>query len=420
MKKTTALNSVVKSFLCATLVCCMVGGSDAASTKASAISKSSVTKTGGVKTDADRMLTVPTPKASKGTYTGYVKVSWSKVSRASGYYIFRGTSTSWSKAKRIKTISTGSTVSYKDTSASSSGKKYYYWVCPFDTAHYYYNTGRYAKGYRKAKSTAKASISFSSSKVKAGTRVLIYYKKGSTYKKPSSITYSVSASGVARAYHYTKLTNKACGYIDTFKAGTVTIKIGSLSKKLTVTGSSTTSSSNFYIANYSGKKLTSLSLGLGQTETLTLRNSSGKTIGATWLKSNGNISTTSASVSGLVFNYGIRGTLPGSTVVSAIYNGNTYKITVTIGGGGGSKSSYSITGASSIPYGSTKKYELNKGGKKQTNVTWKFNSGLRKVVVSAGTLSVTPTSRPVSTTTSAVHAYVNGKKVASKTVKITR
>ena len=102
--------------------------------------------------------TVPTPSASKGTYAGYVKVSWSKVSGATGgYYVMRGTSSTYSKATLLKQVG-ASTTSLNDSSAAA-GKTYYYWVCPIKGSKYYYNTSKYASGYRKSTSNSSSSTS---------------------------------------------------------------------------------------------------------------------------------------------------------------------------------------------------------------------------------------------------------------------
>ncbi len=71
-----------------------------------------------------KFLSTPTVKAAN--VTNGVKVSWSKVSGASGYYVYRRNSgsSSWS---RIATVKKGSTVSYTDKSAKNS-KKYDYTV----------------------------------------------------------------------------------------------------------------------------------------------------------------------------------------------------------------------------------------------------------------------------------------------------
>ena len=69
-------------------------------------------------------LKSPTLQSISNTNTG-IKLSWSKVSGATQYYVYRKTtSTSWSK---IKTITSGSTISYTDTSVKA-GEKYTYTV----------------------------------------------------------------------------------------------------------------------------------------------------------------------------------------------------------------------------------------------------------------------------------------------------
>ena len=69
-------------------------------------------------------LKSPTLQSISNTSTG-IKVSWSKVTGATQYYVYRKTSsTSWSK---IKTITSGSTTSYIDTSVKA-GETYTYTV----------------------------------------------------------------------------------------------------------------------------------------------------------------------------------------------------------------------------------------------------------------------------------------------------
>lgn len=56
----------------------------------------------------------------------YIKVSWPKVTGASGYYVYRRLS--GTEYKRIATIKSGSTLSYKDKEATKNGRAYYYCV----------------------------------------------------------------------------------------------------------------------------------------------------------------------------------------------------------------------------------------------------------------------------------------------------
>ena len=62
--------------------------------------------------------------ASKGSYSSYVRVTWSAVSGATSYRVYRNTIPVWNSATQIGT--TAST-SYSDTTAST-GVQYYYWV----------------------------------------------------------------------------------------------------------------------------------------------------------------------------------------------------------------------------------------------------------------------------------------------------
>ncbi len=69
-------------------------------------------------------LTAPTVKLTAGKK--YAVVKWNKIAGANGYKIYRSTSKN-SGYKCIKTVKTGSTVSFKNTKLKS-GKKYYYKV----------------------------------------------------------------------------------------------------------------------------------------------------------------------------------------------------------------------------------------------------------------------------------------------------
>ncbi len=74
---------------------------------------------------------VAAPKLTKiSNATGGLKITWSKVSGADGYYVYRKLygADSWT---RVATIKSGSTVSYKDTKVSK-GKVYVYSVKAYD------------------------------------------------------------------------------------------------------------------------------------------------------------------------------------------------------------------------------------------------------------------------------------------------
>lgn len=75
---------------------------------------------------------LPATATNNSRNTNGITVSWSKVSGAAGYYVYRRTSGSWTK---IATISSGSTVTYLDTAVSSlsAGTVCYYTVRAFDS-----------------------------------------------------------------------------------------------------------------------------------------------------------------------------------------------------------------------------------------------------------------------------------------------
>lgn len=112
----------------------------------------------GAQASAATKVAVPTPFVSSGTYASYIRLSWAKISTATGgYYIRRGTSRSYAKAKNIKKVGK-TTTSYNDKSAKNL-TVYYYWICPIRSGKVYHNTARYGFGYRYAKSSSSKSSS---------------------------------------------------------------------------------------------------------------------------------------------------------------------------------------------------------------------------------------------------------------------
>lgn len=138
-------------------------------------------------------LTVPTPTASYGTYTSYIKVTWSSVSGATkGYYIKRSTSSNYSSATTIATASKSS-CTYYDSSAVA-GRVYYYWVCPHDGETSYYNTSKYAQGLR---ATSKQSYSITgSTSVNIGSLITLTFSgPTATWRTSSSCGALTQTSG---------------------------------------------------------------------------------------------------------------------------------------------------------------------------------------------------------------------------------
>ncbi len=138
-----------------------------------------------------------------------VKVSWSKVAGASGYYIYRD-------GTKVRTIGSGSTVSWKDTGAKSNGKKYTYKVTAFvtiDNTKYgstlsksttAYFVSRPAVSYLKSTAKQKATVKWGSISKAAGYKIRYSLKKdfSSGVTTVSSSTASKTLSGLKSGKTY--------------------------------------------------------------------------------------------------------------------------------------------------------------------------------------------------------------------------
>jgi len=87
----------------------------------------------------------PKPTATDGSYAAYVKLTWTKSSGVSKYYVFRGTTTTFDNASCIG-YSTSNTA-YDKT--ATLGVKYYYWICPAVGSSVYVKKSAYDAGFRK-------------------------------------------------------------------------------------------------------------------------------------------------------------------------------------------------------------------------------------------------------------------------------
>lgn len=90
---------------------------------------------GGMSASLNFTVSLATPSISKVTNTSSgVKVTWKKVTGASGYYVYRRTGTSGSY-KKIATVKSGSTVSYinktSGTNKVTAGTTYYYKIVAY-------------------------------------------------------------------------------------------------------------------------------------------------------------------------------------------------------------------------------------------------------------------------------------------------
>lgn len=143
-----------------------------------------------------KVTSLSKPKLVSAKYSdGKVTFKWQKVSNAKGYYVYRKVKgESW---KRIATVKSGSTVSYKDSTASK-GKTYLYTVRAYNgsvkSSHYSGTEVKIPKSSKKTYTKYKTidSVNYRSG---AGTK---YSKKG-TLKKGKTIEvedgYSKKANG---------------------------------------------------------------------------------------------------------------------------------------------------------------------------------------------------------------------------------
>ena len=125
---------------------------------------------------------------------GY-KLSWAKVTGANGYVIYRD-------GKKIKTITSGSTVAYSDTAATTNGKKYTYkiyakaaaGVSPYYKSTIAFKLTRPAISYLKSNAAGKFSVKWGKNTKASGFE----------------IQYSLK-SNMSAATRVTKMKGTSCG-----------------------------------------------------------------------------------------------------------------------------------------------------------------------------------------------------------------
>ena len=116
-----------------------------------------------------KYLASPTVSSLVCASTG-IKVTWNKITGATGYYVYR--STNGSSYSKVKTITSGSTVSYTDTGANTNGSKYYYRIVAYNSSTTSLNGA--------TKSTYRLSTpSISSAKNTASKKVTLKWSKNS-------------------------------------------------------------------------------------------------------------------------------------------------------------------------------------------------------------------------------------------------
>lgn len=150
------------------------------------------------------------PQATKVTSvanaTSNVTVSWNKVSKASGYYVYR--STDGKKFTKIATVKSASTVKYNDKKATKNGQKYVYKVVT-----YYNGNQTVSSAYSAAKTGYRLSImKVSSLTNKKGKKAYIKWTKNSKstgyqikYVTGKSKAKTVKASSKAKTKTISKL-----------------------------------------------------------------------------------------------------------------------------------------------------------------------------------------------------------------------
>ena len=161
-------------------------------------------------------LSKPTVKASSSSYNSN-KLSWNKVTGSSGYEVLRATSKTGTY-KSVKTITSGSTVSYTDTKLAT-GKTYYYKVRAYRTVdkkkvYSSYSSVVSAKPVLKTPSvkltsgSKKATIKWE--KISGASGYEVYratsksgkYSKIKTITKNSTVSYVNSSLTKNKTYYY--------------------------------------------------------------------------------------------------------------------------------------------------------------------------------------------------------------------------
>lgn len=134
-----------------------------------------VTADAGVTSNIATLTIVPqtTKVTTVANATSYMTVSWNKVNKASGYYVYR--STNGKKFTKIATVKSGNTVKYNDKKATKNGQKYVYKVVT-----YYNGNQTVSSAYSATKTGYRLStMKVSSLTNKKGKKAYIKWKKNS-------------------------------------------------------------------------------------------------------------------------------------------------------------------------------------------------------------------------------------------------
>ena len=167
-----------------------------------------VTADAGVTSNIATLTIVPqTAKITTvANATSYMTVSWNKVNKASGYYVYR--STNGKKFTKIATVKSANTAKYSDKKATKNGQKYVYKVVT-----YYNGNQTVSSAYSAAKTGYRLStMKVSSLTNKKGKKAYIKWKKNSKstgyqikYVTGKSKAKTVKASSKAKTKTISKL-----------------------------------------------------------------------------------------------------------------------------------------------------------------------------------------------------------------------
>ena len=227
-----------------------------------------------------RKLLPPTGvSASDGTYTDKVRVSWSSVSGASQYYVYRATSSSGTYSSIGNTTSTY----YYDTSAIP-GTTYYYKLKAYNGGHYSDLSG-YNSGWRKLlpPTGVSASDGTYTDKVRVGwssasgaSRYYVYRATSSsgTYSSigNTTSTYYYDTSAIPgttyyyklKAYnggHYSDLSGYNSGWRKLLPPTGVSATDGTYTDKIRITWNSVSGATRYYVYRSTSSSGTYSSLG---------------------------------------------------------------------------------------------------------------------------------------------------------------
>lgn len=167
-----------------------------------------VTADAGVTSNIATLTIVPqTAKITTvANATSYMTVSWNKVNKASGYYVYR--STNGKKFTKIATVKSANTAKYSDKKATKNGQKYVYKVVT-----YYNGNQTVSSAYSAAKTGYRLStMKVSSLTNKKGKKAYIKWTKNSKstgyqikYVTGKSKAKTVKASSKAKTKTISKL-----------------------------------------------------------------------------------------------------------------------------------------------------------------------------------------------------------------------